>query len=94
MEVSFMAIVQDAFYISDDVATGLVTGLYCRIGSVVMYAIGPNKGQIVKHLRPIDLKAAEQAKGLGAKALQFVQQHKKEVGLVCFMVLMTFIGYI
>lgn len=72
-----MAIVQDAFFIPDDIATGLATGLYRRIGSVVRYAIGPNKGQIVKHLKPIDLKAAEQAQGIGAKAYQFVQQHKK-----------------
>lgn len=81
MEVSFMAIAQDAFYVPDDIATGLATGLYRRIGSVVRYAIGPNKGQIVKHLQPIDLKAAEQAQGVGAKALQFVQYHKKEVGI-------------
>ncbi|MBQ1254622.1 MAG: hypothetical protein IIX91_02430 [Clostridia bacterium] len=74
-----MAIVQDAFFIPDDIATGLATGIYRRIGSVVRYAVGPNKGQIVKHLKPIDLKAAEQAQGLGAKALQFVQQHKKGV---------------
>lgn len=76
-----MAIVQDAFYIPDDIATGLATGLYSRIGSVVRYAVGPNKGQIVKHLQPIDLKAAGQAQGLGEKALQFVQHHKKEVGI-------------
>ena len=76
-----MAIAQDAFYIPDDIATGLATGLYRRIGSVVRYAVGPNKGQIVKQLQPIDLKAAEQAQGLGAKALQFVQHHKKEVGI-------------
>lgn len=76
-----MAIAQDAFYIPDDIATGLATGLYRRIGSVVRYAVGPDKGQIVKHLQPIDLKAAEQAQGLGAKALQFVQHHKKEVGI-------------
>ena len=76
-----MAIAQDAFYIPDDIATGLATGLYRRIGSVVRYAVGPNKGQIVKHLQPIDLKAAEQAQGIGAKALQFVQHHKKEVGI-------------
>lgn len=76
-----MAIVQDAFYIPDDIATGLATGLYRRIGSVVRYAMGPNKGRIVKHLQPIDLKAAEHAQGLGAKVLQFVQYHKKEVGI-------------
>lgn len=72
-----MAIVQDAFFIPDDIATGLATGLYRRIGSVVRYATGPSKGKIVKHLKPIDLKAAEQAQGVGAKALQFVKKHKK-----------------
>lgn len=77
-----MAIAQGAFFIPDDIATGLATGLYRRIGSVVRYAVGPNKGQIVKHLQPIDLKAAEQAQGLGAKAIQFVANHKKEVGIV------------
>ena len=76
-----MAIAQDAFFIPDDIATGLATGLYRRIGSVVRYALGPNKGRIVKHLQPIDLKAAEQAQGLGAKAIQFVANHKKEVGI-------------
>ncbi len=72
-----MPVVQDAFYIPDDIATGLATGLYRRIGSVVRYAVGPNKGQIVKHLKPIDLKVAEEAQGIGVKALQFVKKHKK-----------------
>lgn len=77
-----MAIAQDAFFIPDDIATGLATGIYRRIGSVVRYATGPNKGQIVKHLKPIDLKAAEQAQGVGVKALQFVKQHKKDTIIV------------
>ena len=72
-----MPVVQDAFYIPDDIATGLATGLYRRIESVVRYAVGPNKGQIVKHLKPIDLKVAEEAQGIGVKALQFVKEHKK-----------------
>lgn len=71
-----MAIAQDAFFIPDDIATGIATGLYRRIGSVVRYAAGPKKGQIVKHLKPVDLKAADQAQGFGVKALQFVKQHK------------------
>lgn len=72
-----MAIVQDAFFVPDDIATGLATGLYRRIGSVIRYAAGPNKGQIVKHLQPIDLRAAGEAQGIGIKALRFVKQHKK-----------------
>lgn len=72
-----MAIAQDAFFIPDDIATGLATGIYRKIGSVVRWATGPNKGQIVKHLKPIDLPAAEQVQSVGDKALQFVKQHKK-----------------
>lgn len=72
-----MKIVQDVYDIPADIVTKLATGEYRRIGSVIRYAIGPNKGQIVKHLKPVDLKTAEQAQGLGFKALQFVKQHKK-----------------
>lgn len=74
-----MPVVQDFFFIPEDIATGLATGLYRRIGSVVRYAVGPNKGQIVKHLKSIDLKTAEEAQGLGVKALQFVKEHKKGI---------------
>lgn len=72
-----MAVVQDAFFIPDDITTGLATGLYRRSGSVVRYATGPNKGRIVKHLAPVNLKATEQAQGIGVKALQLAKQHKK-----------------
>lgn len=72
-----MAIVQDAYDIPLDIVTKLATGEYRRIGSVVRYAVGPHKGQIVKHLKPVELKAAEQAQGIGVKALQFVKEHKK-----------------
>lgn len=74
-----MAIVQDAFFIPDDIERGLATGLYRRTGSVVRYATGSNKGRIVKHLDPVNLKAAEQAHGIGVKALQFVKQHNKGI---------------
>lgn len=87
-----MAIAQDAFYIPDDIATGLATGLYRRIGSVVRYAAGSNKGQIVKHLQPIDLKEAEQARGIGTKALQLVKQHKKGVGIAAAGTLVVSVG--
>ena len=49
-----MAIVQEAFDIPADIMTKLLTGEYRRIGGVVRYAIGPKKGQIVKHLEPVD----------------------------------------
>ena len=72
-----MAIVQEAFDIPADIMTKLLTGEYRRIGGVVRYAIGPKKGQIVKHLDPVDLKAVEQAKGIGAKVLQLAKNNKK-----------------
>ena len=73
-----MAIVQDAFYIPEDISTGLATGVYRRIGSVVRYAVGPNKGQIVKHLKPIDLNAAAKAQNIGVQALKVVKDNKKK----------------
>lgn len=77
-----MVIVQDTFFIPNDIATGLATGLYRRCGSVVRYAVGSNRGRIVKHLKPIDLKTAEEAQGVGVKALQFAKQHKNETRIV------------
>lgn len=76
-EVLIMAIVQDAYDIPLDIVTKLATGEYRRIGSVVRYAVGPHKGQIVKHLKPVELKAVEQTHGIGVKAIKFVKEHKK-----------------
>lgn len=72
-----MAIVQEAFDIPADIMTKILTGEYRRIGGIVRYAVGPKKGQIVKHLDPVDLKAAEQAKGIGAQVMQFAKNNKK-----------------
>jgi len=76
-EVCVMAIIQEAFDISPDIMTKILTGEYKRIGGVVRFAVGPHKGQIVKHLEPVNLKAAEEAKGIGVKALQFARNNKK-----------------
>ena len=80
-----MAVVQDAFFIPEDIATGLATGLYRRIGSVVRYAVGPNKGQIVKHLQPTYIKTAEQAQGVSVNVFHFVKQHKKQT-VIAFLI--------
>lgn len=39
------------------------------------YAVGPNSGQIFKHLKPIDLNAVEEGQGVGEKAVRFVEEH-------------------
>lgn len=72
-----MAIVQEAFDIPESIMTKILTGDYVRVGGVVRHAVGSRKGQIVKHLDPIDLKAAEQAQGLGAKIIEFSKDNKK-----------------
>lgn len=72
-----MAVIQEAFDIPADIMTKLLTGEYRRIGGVVRYAVGPHKGQIVKHLKPVDMKAAEQAQGVGAQIMKFTKKNKK-----------------
>ena len=69
-----MPIVQESFNISNDIMTKLLTGEYRRIGGIIRYATGPNKGRIVKHLEP---ESIQQVKSLRAKALQFAKRNKK-----------------
>ena len=76
-----MAIIQEAFDVPEFIITGIANGDYRRIGGVVRWAQGPNKGQLVKMLDPVDLPKADEAKGLLDQAAHFVQQHKKEVGI-------------
>lgn len=77
-----MAIVQDAYNLTDDILTKILTGEYRRIGSVIRYATGPNKGRIVKHLEPVYMEVAQQAQGLVAKAIQFAKNNKKALIIV------------
>ena len=72
-----MPVVQEAFFVPDEIAIGLTTKLYSRYGSVVRYANGPKKGQIVKHLKPYSIKATEDAKSKGKRAFQIIKQSKK-----------------
>ena len=72
-----MPIIQEAFDIPNDIMTKLLTGEYRRIGGIIRDATGPNKGQIVKHLEPIDLKPAQQVQSIGAKVIQFAKRNKK-----------------
>ena len=74
-----MATVQEAFDIPEDIMTKILTGEYRRIGGIVRYAAGPKKGRIVKHLDPVDLKAAEQIKDIRPKVLQFTSNNKKKL---------------
>lgn len=77
-----MAIVQEIFDIPEDIMIKLNTKEYRRIGGVVRYASGPKKGQIVKHLEPVNLKEAIDVQGIGAKAIQFAKNNKKAIIIV------------
>ena len=77
-----MAVIQVAFDIPADIRTGLLTGEYRRMGGVVRRAVGPNKGQIVKHLKPIDLKEDDAAKGVLAKGVELVKANPKAAVVV------------
>lgn len=71
-----MPIVQDAFDIPVDIALGIATGKFQRIGSVVRVAEGVEKGQIVKHLQPVILNnsaAGKVAKG----SVNLLKRNKK-----------------
>ena len=74
-----MAIVQEIFDIPEDIMIKLNTKEYRRIGGVVRYACGPKKGQIVKHLEPVNLKEALDVQGIGVKAIQFAKNNKKAI---------------
>lgn len=77
-----MAIVQESFDIPTDIMEKITTGEYKRVGGVVRYAVGPRKGRIVKHLKPINKSIAKQSKSLGMKAQQYVENNKKALILL------------
>ena len=87
-----MAVIREAFNIPNDIAIKLLTGEYKRIGGVVRYAVGPNKGRIVKFLDPVDGDAANAAKGLGGKAIQFAKNNKTGVAVCGAIVGVVVIG--
>ena len=62
-----------------DIMTKLATGEYRRIGGVVRVAIGPNKGQIVKHLKPVKMEQTNQIQKVGSKIMQVAKNRKKEL---------------
>lgn len=74
-----MAVVTESFDIPMDIMTKLATGEYCRIGSVVRVAIGPNKGRIVKNLEPVKMEQADQIQKVGSKIMQVAKNRKKEL---------------
>ena len=77
-----MSIVQVTFDIPRDIEAKIITGEYKIIGGIVRRAVGPNRGKIVKHLKPIDLQGIEQPMIAGKKMIQFAKNNKKALVLV------------
>lgn len=54
-----MAVVQQAFYITPEIAKVVAKGDYRIYGGVVIWTIGENKGRIIKHIKPVDVEKVE-----------------------------------
>lgn len=70
------AIYQQSSLLSDEIQQGVLTDAYKITGGVVRYAAGSHRGQIVEHLKPVDIVEAEEAKGLAKAALDLVKSNK------------------
>lgn len=68
-------IIQESFYISDEIMQGLNNGMFELFGGIIRYAKGPKKGEIYKHLKPVDAKVEEKVKGLAQTALGLAKTH-------------------
>lgn len=89
-----MAVIQECFEVPDDIMTRIFSGELKRHGGVVRYAKGPQKGQIVKHLDPIE-KAENNSGSLVEKAIDYVGEHKVGVGVaITIAVVAGTTGYI
>ena len=72
-----MAVVQKAYYIPDDLYTGVLTGIYKITDGVIRYAVGPNKGQIVKHLKEVSIPSPQESKNILQAGYEIVRKNKK-----------------
>lgn len=87
-----MAVIQKNYYIPDDLYTGVLTGIYKITDGVVRHATGSKKGQIVKHLKQIDIPADEASKGILQAGIEIVKQNKKATALAGTVVLAGAVG--
>lgn len=77
-----MAIVQETFEIPDDINFKILTGEFLRVGGIVRNAVGSHKGQIVKHLKPLNTSNTGQAQSFGENFLHHAKKNKKALLIV------------
>lgn len=80
-----MPIIQEAFDIPINIATGIATGRFRRVGGVVRVARGAQKGQIVKLLKPVSADAS----GAAASVAKVVKTNKKALMIAGAVVLVV-----
>ena len=68
-------IIQESFFIPDEIVQGTLDGLYERFGGIIRYAKGSKKGEIFKHLQPVDTKAEETTKELQPNVIGLANAH-------------------
>ena len=73
-----MSIVQESFFIPVDIATGIATGKFRRVGGVVRVAQGKGKGQLVKFLDPVSSDKQASSKALQGLA-EFAKANKETI---------------
>lgn len=84
-----MAVIQDAFDIPDEMLAKIAIGELKRFGGVVR----DNKGQIVKHLKRVDVpKAEEPTLKVGGKILQFAKNNKTGIIIGTFIIVAATAG--
>lgn len=75
-----MPVINVPFYVEDEIAERLACGIYkLHDGGVVRWAVGPKKGQIVKHLKRADLQQSDGVNKVLVKAAEFAKANKKLV---------------
>ena len=72
-----MPIVQVPFEVPPEIMNGILAGKYNMFGGVVRQAMGANKGQIVKHLKPVGKDAVDKAKNVGVRVAELVKERPK-----------------
>ncbi len=88
-------VIQETFEVPDNIAVGLATGIYELYGGVVRWAVGENKGQIVKHLKPIQASVNDNMNSSSAanRVLTFFGEHKRlATGTIIAVLVATLAG--
>lgn len=87
-----MAVIQEAFDIPEDILTGIITGEFKRLGGVVRHAKGPEKGQIVTHLKPVETNELSQVQKNSLMLSNIIKNNKKAIIATGVIVAVTAAG--